>query len=298
MRVLQTFIILFFILIWFSYSIKLYNDTNSLFSWKLILSGASSSNKNFNISINPWKEVIVWDANNILSWISMSKTWLSLSISDKKAIDIQLLSSTWYLLDSLFVSTWNVSKYNDKKTSFEKIFSWWIWTINTTNIVKNAQTWYVANPWYVEIKKETFNNIVQTCSINLANKTNNTFNFSYTWNFDISNVSWFVNGQVRQNGQNMSITLNTGWNYNIQAVWQDLSWNVCTWTYGIYFDKWFDNTNFFNWSLKISEIHPWKDSFDEYVEIQAVGNVSGDFVLNGFGRWSKTLQLKTTLYSW
>lgn len=285
--------------------IWIYNDKNTLFSWKIILSWAKSKNIEIFINIDSKQEIIVWDKSNILSWVNFYKTWLSLNISDSKSIDIDLLDNNKNILDNFFVSTWDVKNLDNKKTSFEKIYSWNKWIVQDVKTWINVNNWYFANPWYVyfldnsEQNKQvdsSWNNLkIYNCNINLVSKSWNNYNFTYLSNFDLSWINWYINNSFIRTWQNMSINLSS-WDDLIKAIWYDLSWNVCTWNYFLSFNK--VNKNIFTWTLKINEIHSKKDYMNEFVELKSFWNISWDYIFSWFLSSSNTFSLHLTMYSW
>jgi hypothetical protein len=68
---------------------------------------------------------------------------LALSIADTAAIQIQLVISG-QIVDSFSVDQYWVNKYNDKKTSFEKVGE--IPTRVQSNRITQAQSGYTINP--------------------------------------------------------------------------------------------------------------------------------------------------------
>ncbi|MEI6774977.1 MAG: hypothetical protein WCL18_09790 [bacterium] len=73
----------------------------------------------------------------------IDKTGLALSMTDTTAILLQLIISG-QLEDSFVVDQYRVNKYNDKKTSFEKIGTTPTWV--QTGRVFNANSGYIINP--------------------------------------------------------------------------------------------------------------------------------------------------------
>jgi len=304
----KIFIIIFsFLLISFSYSLKItevyfdgsdefiwiYNNWNKQFSWNIKISWAKKSDINLNIQINSQQEVLIWDAGTMLSWLKLNYSGIKLSISDTKAMNIKLYSGET-VLDSFLVNSGNVVNLNNKNTSFEKIYSGWVRLVQAVQQPVNVKNWYIANPGFVNIFSWTntnlntwssntkSNNIVQTkvlnCKLNLQNISGWIYNFSYTWNLDLSWISWYKNNVFMSFGQILSIWLT--WENNlVQWVWIDTSWNVCTGSF--FLKKENKELNIFTGSLKINEIHPNKDNnFDEYVELKAFWNISWDYLFS------------------
>ena len=325
----KIFIIIFsFLLISFSYSLKItevyfdwsdefiwiYNEWNDQFSWNLIIAWVKSSDINLNIQINSQQEVIIWDDGSMLSWLKLNYSGVKLSISDTKSMNIKLLS--WNnILDTFYVWTSDVQKINNKKTSFEKIYSGWVWLVQAVQEPVNVKPWYFANPGFVDVwnlysqnedgdttwwNQNTWNSAVQTkvlnCNIVLNNVSWWIYNFSYSWDFFSSWINWYQNNIFFSSEQNLSIWLT--WENNlIQWVWIDLSWNICTGNF--FLKKEVKNINIFTWTLQINEIHPNKDgNFNEYVELKAVWNISGDYLFSWFSSSSHTFNSKLVLYSW
>jgi hypothetical protein len=318
------FVILFFLWVSFSYSLKItevyfdwsdefiwiFNETNKQFFWNIIISWAKSSNiKLNNIQINSQQELLVWDDGNMLSWLNLDYSGIKLFVSDTKSINIKLLS--WNdLLDKFQVDSDKVKQLNNKKTSFEKIYSGWVWIIQAVHQSINVKTWYIANPWFVKVLSWNINvtwnsqtkKIVQTkvlnCEIKLKNISWEVYNFIYTWNFFLSWNNWLKNNIFVSYWQNLSILINT-WNTLIQWVWQDLSWNICTWNYFVSNIQEIIKDNIFTWTLKINEIHPNEDNiFNEYVELKSIWNISWDYIFSWFSSSNHKFSVHLNLYSW
>jgi len=313
---MKKFIILFSIIFFFfsyTFSLKLtevyfdgtnefiwiYNETNNSFSGSVYISWAKSSNINLNLNIDLKKEIIVWDnIDNMLSGVQAYETWLWLSISDTKDINIQLLNENGQVIDTFYVSWTKVNNLNNKKTSFSKIYSGSKWIVENTKVFKNNNSNYKINPWYVFINSTTSNSKnntgsnLRTCFLLLKEKKQNTFSFVYTWNFKTTDIDWYLNNKKIWTWQNMSISLQK-WISNIKAVWKNWN-NSCISFYSIYLDS-IDNNN---WKLKISEVHSKNDKFPEYIELKAYGNVSWDYEFINLWRWNSSITFPIKLYSW
>jgi hypothetical protein len=74
---------------------------------------------------------------------SISKTGLSFSISDTAKISLSL-SVSGQIIDNFLVDQYRVNKYNDKKTSFERVGD--IPTRVQNDRITNAQSGYTINP--------------------------------------------------------------------------------------------------------------------------------------------------------
>jgi len=97
-----------------------------------------------NISILSGESKIFGDTLVQISGSSfIGKTGLALSMTDTAPIHIQLLISG-QIDDNFLVDQYRVNKYNDKKTSFEKVGEIPTW-VQTDRIV-NAQAGYTINP--------------------------------------------------------------------------------------------------------------------------------------------------------
>ncbi len=283
--------------------IWIYNDTNTTFSWLIYISGAKSSNISLDLNINPNKEIIIWDdTDNMLSGIIAYKTWLKLSLSDTKAINIELLDKNRQILDRFYVSWDIVNNLNNKKTSFSKIYSGGLWTIQNTQIFKNNKQDYKINPWYVFIQNSIDNSTnswtentgwsEKTCFLILKEKKQNNFTFVYSWSFESTEITWYLNNKKVWTWQSMSIKL-SNWNSNIKAIWK--RWNsVCNTFYSVYLDS----KKNINWQLKINEVHPKNDNFPEYLELKAYWNVSWNYEFINLWRWSSSINFPIKLYSW
>jgi hypothetical protein len=75
--------------------------------------------------------------------VSIGKTGLALSMTDTAAVRIHLLISG-QIEDSFLVDQYRVNKYNDKKTSFERVAE--VPTRVQTNRITHAQLGYSINP--------------------------------------------------------------------------------------------------------------------------------------------------------
>ena len=283
--------------------IEIYNNNNSIFSGTITLSGAKRSKIDLSLNLS-WKNIIVvWD--NLAQYISGNvnyKSWVIINLTDTKAINIKLLQN-WQVLDSFFVNQNDVKKIDNKKTSFEKIFSWNKEIIKAVENPKNAKQWYLINPGYVYIKnitwwneKEKNNNIY--CKINMS-RQNDLYTFYFIWNSKFNTVNWYLNDNFLLSWQSMSKKLSNG-NYIVKWEWIDFSWNNCEAYYWLYIDKHkiMQTKNILTWKLEITEIHPKNDNFSEYVELQAFWNVSWNYILEGFARWNTKLNLNVSVYSW
>ena len=276
--------------------IELYNDSENNFSWNITFSWAKKSSFDLDLNLS-WKSTIVlWDdLSEYISWNVNYISWLKINLTDTEAINIKILGNG-QVLDSFFVSQNEVKKVSNKKASFEKIFSWNDEIIKLVETAKNAKNWYLINPAYVHIIKSSWWNSI-FCKINMS-KQNDLYKFSFTWNTDFQNITWYIDNNFELTWQNMSKTLST-WNYIIKWKWTYSSWNICSSYYGIFIDKQniVQSKNIFTWSLQIKEVYPKNDNFPEYVELQAVWNISWNYILDGFARWSTKLNLNLTLYS-
>ena len=296
---------------WYDEYLWIYNETNNIFSWQLTISWAKSSNIDINVQIPSKTEIIIWDKDieKYFSWYKPFTTWLSLSISDTSSINIEILDTSWQVLDKFKVPEDLVNKYNNKNTSFEKFF------YNTGENVQTVQTWvnnnpsYTINPWFVydftvseDTNTENTNQIQQDtstiqylpilCKVKYS-KNWETYNLNYTWNFQSTKVEWYINNKYISSWNNLSV--NISWSSLIQAIWF-WSWFSCTWTLQI--DTIDNSQSFFTWSLKITEIHSKIDIFPEYIELQAKWNFSWNVIFSWLGRGDTNWQTQITLYSW
>ncbi len=125
--------------------IEITNIGNGNFQGNFILSGVKSTLISLtDISILSGESKIFGDILSQISWNSfIGKTGLSFSITDTAPIRIHLIVSG-QSEDSFIVDERWVKKYNDKKTSFEKVGG--ISTRVQSGRVVNAQSGYVINP--------------------------------------------------------------------------------------------------------------------------------------------------------
>ena len=328
-------IFIYFFIIYFSYSLKItevyFDWTNEYiwiyskdgFSWNVLISWAKKSNVKLNLNINKNREIIIWDygIQNYFSWFKAVKTWESLlKIADTKAINIDLIYSWWK--DNFFVKEDKVKKLNNKKTAFEKFFSWGKEIIQPVKKSVHMKESYVWNPWYVNIFSwwdintwnsssyldcwyylikldnekgindcNLFTGNIITCYIKPNFKNENVYSLSFTWNKDFTWITWFVDNNFYKTWE--SILLNS-WNH-IKAVWKYKNY-YCTWNF--YIDRIRQNDGQDNWKLLVNEIHAWNDKFWEYVELKSIWNISWNVLFKWFSRWDTTFSLFIKTYSW
>lgn len=125
--------------------IEITNIGNGNFQGNLTLSGAKSIPVSLmNISILSGESKIFGDTLIQISGNQyIGKTGLALSMTDTTSISIQILISG-QIEDTFLVDQYRVNKYNDRKTSFEKMGG--IPTRVETGRVVNAQSGYIINP--------------------------------------------------------------------------------------------------------------------------------------------------------
>ncbi len=125
--------------------IEITNIGDGIFSGRITLSGAKASLVNINnVSIHPGASMIFGDnLSQISGDVLIGKTGLSLNLIDTVTINIHLIISG-QIEDSFFVDKYRVNKYNDKKTSFEKVGN--LVTPVITDRVRNAKTNHLINP--------------------------------------------------------------------------------------------------------------------------------------------------------
>jgi len=135
---------------WFNERIEIYNFWSSTFSWDLVISWASASNKIIhNLVLSAWEVSIFTDTNvdSILDTSNVFQTDMWFSISDSQDMNIEIIYS-WQVLDSFVLGSSTVSSIANW-ISFHKYK-------DTNNIVEsdsfhnfNTNTWILANPWQV-----------------------------------------------------------------------------------------------------------------------------------------------------
>ena len=189
---------------WSNEWIEIYNQWDD-FSWQITISGASASQKIFNIDIQAQWIVILSDKN--VSFITDTQNiahndaWFN--IKDDDSIDIKIIYS-WNILDIFFVDQ-DIVQSIDPKTSFHKFIDTKNITWTTNNFAQNVSTWYFANPWLV-------------------------FNESDLWNSDPwDSESWETTWDI--DTPDLKITeIYFDWDDNwfeISNIWdQDFSWNL------------------------------------------------------------------------
>lgn len=309
---------IFFFIISFSYSLKLtevYFDwsdeyvwiySQNWFSWDIILSWAKKSNIQTYINIKPKEEIIIWDdgIQNYFSWFTDFKTWLTLSISDAKAIDIDLMYS-WDVVDNFYVPVDIVDQLNNQTTAFWKVFSWNNEIIKAVENPINMKDWYIWNPWYVEwISNNIQNNnkdcnlttwTILNCFIKLDSKDKDIYNMSFTWNKSFTWVNWFIDNKFYKTWLSLSTS---SWWY-IKAVWNYKNY-TCTWSFYISkeINNWNNVNNTNNWNIILNEIHAWNKDIWEYVELKSFWNFSWNLIFSWFLRWDNTFTLPIQTYSW
>ena len=102
--------------------VEITNIGDGIFEGNFILSGVKSTSLSLTkILIQPGESKIFGDSLVQISGSQfIAKTGLGLSITDTAAINIQMIISG-QIEDSFVVDQYRVNKYNDKKTSFEKV---------------------------------------------------------------------------------------------------------------------------------------------------------------------------------
>lgn len=282
-----------FFVVSFSYSLKItevYFDwrdeyiwlySQEWFSWYIELSWAKNSNIKIFVDIKENEEIIIWDDDiqDYFSWFVTFSTWLSLSIKDTQAIDIDLIYSG-SVVDNFYVPKEKVDQFDDKTTSFHKIFS------QNNEIIEEVKnpvntTWNIVwNPWYVQYERQNIednendwqdenqdylnndnqeksdDNTIQTkvlsCAIKLDSKQDNIYNLSFTWNVVYTWINWFIDNQF----YGTWLTLSSSWWY-IKAVWHYDN-HTCTWSF--YID---DNTEqTYNCNIIYQSFNDWKLDLD------------------------------------
>ena len=125
--------------------IEITNIGEGDFQGNILLSWAKSTALSLtNISLLSGESKIFGDTLVQLSWTSfVGKTGLGLSMTDTAAINIYLIVSG-QIEDSFLVDHYRVNKYNDKKTSFEKVAE--ISTRVQSDRIAHAQSGYTINP--------------------------------------------------------------------------------------------------------------------------------------------------------
>lgn len=306
---------------WNDEYIWIFNDESQDFHWTITFSGAKSTSIKLDLDIDKNQEIIVWDSwiNWYFSWFTTDQTNLILSIPDSKEIDIKILSGT-QVLDSFFVSKENVKKLNNKKTSFQKVFSKSDRDIDKVTTPVHMSNWYVWNPWFVVwIHEQTWqtssddqnnedvwnsddstnseNIEVYTCYIDLANQSQTNYKLKFIWNKKYSNITWSLNNaEVLEDNEFFEKDFGT-WNHFIQAIW-NFENHQCTANFTISHTEEKTKENIFNWILQINEVHAADEFLPEYVELKAIWNLSWNFILDGFARWNSQIPLSLKLYSW
>ncbi len=134
---------------WSNEWIEIYNKWSS-FSWDIVISWASASNKTINkLTINSLETKIFTDTSvdSILDTSYVFQTNMWFSISDSQDMNIQIIYS-WQILDSFVLDSSTVSSIANW-ISFHRYQ-------DTDNIISsdsthnfNTTTWILANPWQV-----------------------------------------------------------------------------------------------------------------------------------------------------
>lgn len=130
---------------WTDEWIEITNIGSGNFQWNIILSWVKSTPVSLmNVSFLSDESKIFGDTCVQTSWNSfIGKTGLAFSMTDTAPINIHLIVSG-QIEDSFVVDQYRVNKYNDKKTSFEKVGE--ISTRVQTGRIINAQSGYIINP--------------------------------------------------------------------------------------------------------------------------------------------------------
>lgn len=125
--------------------IEITNIGEGNFQGNIVLSWVKSTAVSLtNISLLSGASKIFGDSLVQISWTSfIGKTGLALSMTDTAAITIHLMVSG-QIADSFIVDQYRVDRYNDKKTSFEKVDI--IPTRVQSDRIAHAQSGYTINP--------------------------------------------------------------------------------------------------------------------------------------------------------
>lgn len=213
-------------------------------------------------------------------------SWISLTDAGE---DISVYSSSWVLLDKIWYRSakpdlanffsnmsWDLKKfdkfdYPDVEFNFldenscslflnkERLSQEWVVSLNFTWI----DSQYCEKPF----KKE------YQINWNLVSNYECNWEFNYTW---YSQIVWNIYyGKQLLCYDKLSILKET-------QIWEI---NFCE--------------NSFEWTLKITEVHPQDDSFhDEFIELEAIWNFSGTISLSWVWRWADILKTNVFLSSW
>lgn len=257
---------------WSDEWIEIFNLWDQLYSWNLVISWAKSSNiliNNIHIPYS-WFVLVGDDWQNILDKNSFY-SWYSLSISDTKEINIELIQSG-QVLDNFYVSSSLVNQYNNYNTSFEKILSGDILIL--TSVVLD-RTYNFSSPWLAnpgKIYNYTWTIVYTwiTQDIDSSTWSNSTWD-NLTWSFSTWNNLWL------QNTGEETIVYDTVYSYlncKITKSQSYNSWNTLIWFFDInsidpsfcaypYIQKWYLNSsNIWTWCNISTNILTWENILD------------------------------------
>ncbi len=233
---------------WTDEWIEIYNNWED-FNWNFILSWVKSTNLNINnIKILSWNSIIIWDDLEFIIDKSNYITWQKLSISDSSEIKINIVYS-WSILDEFYINSDLVNQYNNKYTSFSKIFSWWNWM--TTPVlfdqVYNITGIWIANPGKV-ILNEFINNNLDWCNLTWDDFI--MWISNYICNDNIDYFSW-NNDIIYSAFNNCNIDLSSkkyiwSWIYDISL---SISWMDTVYCSDQFVHKWNINSKNINWDM-------------------------------------------------
>ena len=198
--------------------IEIYNAWED-FEWQITISWASTSPKNFNISIASKGVVILRDnnANMILDENNVINTNASFTINDSNPLNISILFS-WENLDVFSKSLAWVSS----KTSLHRIITSMEILPTTSGYSRNVSDNYLANPWYVFLQEIEPENPDEPENPELTWNTVETPNLKITEVYFDWDDNWFEITNLWNSDFSWDLTLN--WNLNFTISTQIPVW--------------------------------------------------------------------------
>lgn len=200
---------------WSNEWIEIYNAWDD-FEWKITISWASNSSKNFNIAVSSESIIILRDSNvnMILDENAVVYNDAKFTISDSNPMNISLIIS-WETIDDFSKDP----AWINNNTSFHRIIETNEIVATTSEYSVNVTDQYLANPWYVflqELESEDWEEPELTWNIVEVPKLKITEIY-----FD-SGGSWFEITNIWENDFSWDLTLN--WSLNINIPVEITAW--------------------------------------------------------------------------
>ncbi len=255
----------------------IYNKSDKIFSGVLTLSGVKKSILKIETSILPLQEIIIGDDVNFSGVKCL--TWQGLSISDTKALNIELYSGN-NLEDTFKVEESQVKLADKNHWGFEKVFySTWI----------EILTW--TSPGKVKdytLKSKINTSFKLSCSIVLSWDK-----LYYKSNFTPDEIIW-----------DLSWNIFTGKSLDLSLIKKSVfvKWIFSGSSCQTLFLQNNNTKNNFIYPLSnylyISEVYAKKDKYPEYIELTFIRSFSGNLSFLGLSRWSKKWSYSIIANTW